>query len=112
MSAGGRREAEDAYAPVEAPEAWPVLGLICFGLSLVSKPLVGLLPPDLRPYPLGVLLPVGVSFASALMGALLSWIGVRRSRGGALARLGLFVNLAVAGLCALAVVALVWIFRR
>jgi hypothetical protein len=112
MSAGGRREAEDAYAPVEAPEAWPVLGLVCFAVSLVSKPIVGLLPHAWRPYPLGVLLPVAVSFAAALLGLLFSWIGVRRARGGALARLGLFVNGAVAGLCALAVLGLVWIFRR
>jgi hypothetical protein len=112
MSAGRREEIEEAYQPVEAPEVWPLLGLLFFALALVSKPLVRLLPAELRPYPLGVLLPVAVSLGSALLGLLCSWVGLRRGRGGALARAGLLFNGAVLALSALAVAALVWIVRR
>jgi len=112
MSAPRAAEPEDAYAPVETPELWPLAGLAFFALSLASKPLVRLLPADLRPYPTGVLLPVAVSLAAALAGLVCSWIGLRRGRRSALARVGLLVNGAVLGLAALAVLALVWIVRR
>lgn len=112
MRAPRREDAEDAYSPVEAPEIWPLAGLLFFALSLASKPLVRLLPADLRPYPFGVLLPVAVSLGAALLGLACSWIGLRRGRASALARVGLLVNGAVLGLAALAVLALVWIVRR
>lgn len=112
MDAKRREEGEDAYQPVEAPEIWPLAGLLFFALALVSKPLVRLLPAELRPYPLGVLLPVGVSLGAALLGLACSWIGVRRGRGGALARAGVLFNGAVLALSALAVAALIWIVRR
>lgn len=112
MSGSRRDEAEDAYAPVEAPEIWPLAGLLFFALSLVSKPLVRLLPAELRPYPAGVLLPVAVSLGAALLGLVCSWIGARRGRRSALARVGLLVNGVVLALAALAVLALIWIVRR
>ncbi len=112
MSGPRATEPEDAYSPVEAPEIWPLAGLVFFALSLASKPLVRLLPAELRPYPAGVLLPVAVSLAAALVGLACSWIGLRRGRKSALARVGMLVNGAVLGLAALAVLALVWIVRR
>lgn len=112
MDAKRREEGEDAYQPVEAPEVWPLAGLLFFALALVSKPLVRLLPVELRPYPFGVLLPVAVSLGSALVGLVCSWIGLKRRPGGALARAGLLFNGAVLALSALAVAALIWIVRR
>lgn len=105
-------EPEEAYAPVDAPEVWPLLSLLCFALALASKPLVRLLPPEWRPYPLFVLLPVAVSVGASLLGLLLAWIGWRRRPSAGLARLALLVNGVVLALAALAAAALVWIVRR
>lgn len=112
MSARRHDELEDAYSPVEGPEVWPLLGLLFFAASVLSKPLVSLLPRDLRPYPFGVLLPVAVSLVAAATGLLCAWAGWRRSRTSALARIALLTNGAVVALTLLVTLALAWIFRR
>jgi len=112
MSSTRPPEVEDAYAPVDAPEAWPLVSLVCFGVALASKPIVRWLPPDLRPYPAVVLLPVALSVGASLLGVAFAWIGLRRRPGSALARTGLLVNGIVLLLAALAAAALVWIVRR
>lgn len=105
-------EVEDAYAPVDAPEAWPLVSLLCFAIALASKPIVRWLPPDLRPYPAVVLLPIALSVGAALCGVLFAWIGLRRRPGNTLARTGLLLNAVVLALATLAAAALVWIVRR
>ena len=107
-----RPERDEAYAPLEAPDTLPVLSLLLFSIALGARPLVRLLPPELRPYPLGILLPVALGLAASAVGALLAAVAMRGVRRRALARVALLVNLVVLGLTGLAAAALVWIVRR
>lgn len=105
-------ERDEAYAPLEAPDTLPVVSLLLFSIALGSRPLVRLLPPMMRPYPWGILLPVAIALAASALGALLAAASMRGVRRRALARIALLVNLVVLGLTALAAAALIWIFRR
>lgn len=105
-------ERDDAYAPLEAPDALPLLSWLCFAGTLVSRPLARLLPREWRPYPYGVLLPVAIAFGLSLVGLLLAAWAMRRARRRGLARIGLFLNAVVLGLTLLAALGIVWIFRR
>ena len=105
-------ERDEAYVPLEAPDTLPVVALLLFSVALGSRPLARLLPPALRPYPWGVLLPVALALAASALGALLAAISMRAARRRALARVALLVNLVVLGLTALAAAGMFWIFRR
>lgn len=105
-------ERDEAYSPLEAPDALPALALVLFSLALGARPLVRLLPPDLRPYPWSVLLPVAVALAASLAGAALAAWSLRGGRRPALARVALLVNVVVAVLTALTATVMVWIVRR
>jgi len=107
-----RTDRDEAYAPLEAPDALPVLALVQFTVALASRPLVRLLPRELRPYPWGILLPVAVTLVASALGALLAVWGVRRSRRPGLARLALLLNGVVLVLSALAALGILWIVRR
>lgn len=105
-------ERDDAYSPLEAPDALPLLSWLCFAASLVSRPISRLLPREWRPYPYGVLLPVAIAAALSLLGLLLATWAMRRARRRGLARVGLFLNAVVLALTLLAALGIVWIFRR
>ena len=105
-------ERDEAYAPLEAPDALPLLSWLCFAGTLASRPLARLLPASLRAPPLGVVMPVAIAAALALVGLLLAAWAMRRGRRRALARIGLFLNGVVLALTALAAAGMVWIFRR
>ncbi|HSM13372.1 MAG TPA: hypothetical protein VLA66_04835 [Thermoanaerobaculia bacterium] len=107
-----RADRDEAYAPLEAPDALPVLALVQFTVALASRPLVRLLPRELRPYPWGILLPVAVTLVASALGALLAAWGIRRSRRPGLARLALLLNGVVLVLSALAALGILWIVRR
>lgn len=107
-----RLEREEAYSPVEGPEVWPLLGLVLCAVGLASRPLIGLLPPELRPYPASVLLPVLLSALSGTLGFLFSLWGFRRIPESSFARVGLIANGTIMGITLLAGLALLWIFRR
>jgi hypothetical protein len=81
-------------------------------LALLSKPLVQLLPRELRPYPLGVMLPLLFSGLSGALGLWFSWIGYRRLPDSSFARGGLIANGTIVGITVLSGLVLLWIFRR
>ncbi|MFN7943673.1 MAG: hypothetical protein U0X73_18930 [Thermoanaerobaculia bacterium] len=110
--AGPRPSADDEYAPLEVPDAWHVVALVCFVAALASKLLVGLLPAELRSYPASVLLPPLASALASTCGLLFALMGLRQARGRALARAALMLNSVVLLLCALAIAAFYWILRR
>jgi hypothetical protein len=103
---------DEAYTPLEAADALPVLSLVLFSIAVGARPLVRLLPPSLRPYPLAVLLPVALALAAALAGALLAGWSLRGGRRPALARVALLANAVVVVLTSLTAAILVWIVRR
>ena len=105
-------ERDEAYSPLEAPDALPVLSLVLFSVALGARPVVRLLPPGLRPYPWGLLLPVAVALGASLLGGLLAAWSLRGGRRPALARIALLVNAVVVVLTALTAAVLVWIVRR
>ncbi len=105
-------DGDDAYASLEAPDALPVISLVLFTVALGARPLVRLLPPELRPYPWGLVLPLLVGLAASTLGALLATWSLRGVRRRSLARAALVANLIVLGLDSLAVAGMVWIFRR
>ena len=105
-------ERDEAYAPLEAPDALPLLSWLCFAGTLASRPLARLLPASLRAYPLGVVMPVAVAAGLALLGLLLAAWAMRRGRRRTLARIGLFLNGVALALTALAAAGMIWIFRR
>jgi hypothetical protein len=112
LESPARPERDEAYAPLEAPDTLPVVSLLLFSIALGSRPLMRLLPPELRPYPWGVLLPVVLALGASALGALLAALALRGVRRRGLARVALLVNLVVLGLTALAAAAMVWILRR
>ena len=104
---------DDAYSPLEAPDVVPLLSFLCFSASLAARPIVRLLPPELRRPPWGVLAAPAMAAALALLGFLLALWASRRARGRrGLARIGLFLNGVVLALTGLAVLAIVFILRR
>ena len=109
---GEGRAADDGYAPVETAEVWPVLSLLCFATSLGARLLSRLVPRSYRPYPWGVLLPVGIAASLALLGIVFALVGLARQRGRGLARVALLVNAIVLLLTALAALAMLYILRR
>ncbi len=109
---GDSRAGDDGYAPVETVEAWPVLSLLCFAASLGARLLSRLVPREFRPYPWGVVLPVGIAASLALLGILFALAGLARQRGRGLARIALLLNAIVLVLTVLAALAMVYILRR
>lgn len=105
-------ERDDAYAPLEAPDVLPALSLIAFAGALAARPLVRLLPRELRIYPYGVVAPALLAAAFALLGLVFALLAARRDRRRALARLGVLLNGIVLGLSALAALGVYWILRR
>lgn len=105
-------ERDEAYAPLEAPDVLPALSLLAFAGSLAARPLVRLLPRELRIYPYGVLAPALLAAAFAALGLVLGLLAARRSRRRPLARLGVLLNSIVLGLSVLAALGVFWILRR
>jgi hypothetical protein len=105
-------ERDEAYSPLEASDTLPVVSLALFGLALAARPLVRLLPRELRPYPWGVVLPVAFALLTATLGALLAAASLRLPRRRGLARLALLLNVTVLALTALTLLAMFWIIRR
>lgn len=108
----GSGERDDAYAPLEAPDALPVLSLLLFAASLGARPLARLLPRDLVPWPRAVLVPVAVALAASALGTLLAALALRNPRRRGIGRLALLLNGIVLVLTALAGAAMIWIFNR
>lgn len=104
-------EPDGAFAPVEAPDTWHVLALVCFAASLASKPLARLVPVALRPR-YAFLLPIALTLGFAFVGLILAWLGTRRPAIRGASRLALLLNAIVLGLGLLAAAAGVWILRR
>lgn len=111
-AASGAGERDDAYAPLEAPDALPVLSLLLFAASLAARPLARLLPRDLVSWPRAVLVPVAVALAASALGALLAALALRNPRRRGIGRLALLLNGIVLILTALAGAAMIWIFNR
>jgi hypothetical protein len=109
---GHPTERDDAYAPLEAPDALPVLTLLCFAAALGSRPLARLLPRDLVPWPRAVLVPIAVAILASSVGALLGAVSLRNPRRRGIGRLALLLNAVVLVLTALAGAAMIWIFKR
>ncbi|GMU66970.1 MAG: hypothetical protein AMXMBFR36_32440 [Acidobacteriota bacterium] len=108
----GAGERDDAYAPLEAPDALPVLSLLLFAASLAARPLARLLPRDLVPWPRAVLVPVALALVASTLGALLAALALRNPRRRGIGRLALLLNGIVLILTALAGAAMIWIFNR
>jgi len=98
-----RPDRDEAYSALEGGDALPVLSLLCFAVALAARPLTRLLPPELRPYPRGVLVPVLILLAG--------W-SLRSPRRRGAARVALLLNGVVLALTALAILVMIWIFRR
>ena len=109
-ASGGERD--DAYPPLEAPDALPVLSLLFFAAALGSRPLARLLPRDLVPWPRAVLVPIAIAILASSIGALLAAVSMRNPKRRGIARLSLLLNAVVLVLTALAAAAMIWIFRR
>ena len=108
-AAGG----EDAYGPLEMPDAWHVLSLAFFAVALASRLVASALPFDLAPRGLWrPLVPAALSFGAGVLGALAALPGVFRGARRRAARFALFLNLAVVALTALAALAVLVILRR
>jgi hypothetical protein len=105
-------DGDDAYASLEAPDVLPVLSLVLFTVALGARPLVRMLPHALRPYPWGLVLPLLIGLVASTLGALLASWSLRGGRRRTLARTALAANLIVLVLNALAVAAMIWIYRR
>lgn len=96
---------EDEYALVSLGGGPGLLSLVFFVLALGSRFLVDLLPPEMRPFPWGILLPgLGVPVLSFL-GLLFGLVGVRRASGRGFARMGILLNSIALVLSALAILA-------
>ncbi|MCL4838466.1 MAG: hypothetical protein KJ058_10940 [Thermoanaerobaculia bacterium] len=96
-------ESDAAYASVEAPDAWHVLSLVCFAGSLAGKPIARAIAPLFPPMRyLWAALPVAVTLALSLLGALLALVGMRRAAIRGASRLALFLNGTVLALTLLA----------
>lgn len=107
-----RPDRDEAYSALEGGDALPVLSLLCFAVALAARPLTRLLPPELRPYPRGVLVPVLIALAASLVGVLLAGWSLRSPRRRGAARVALLLNGVVLALTALAILVMIWIFRR
>jgi hypothetical protein len=105
-------ERDDAYAPLEAPDALPVLSLLFFAAALGARPLARLLPRDLVPWPRAVLVPVAIALGASALGALLAAVSLRNPRRRGIGRLALLLNAVVLVLTALTGAAMIWIFQR
>ncbi len=103
---------EVAYRPVEGVDVLPLLGLALAAIALASKPIMQLLPWELRVYPANVLLPLLLSGVASALGFLLSWLGYRRLPDSSFARAGLVANGTILGIILLVGLALLWVFRR
>lgn len=109
---GRAGERDDAYASLEPPDALPVASLLLFALALASRPVVRMLPRELRPYPWGVIAPVVLALAASLAGVLLAAWSLRRAPRRGVARLGLLLNGVVLVLTALATAFMARILAR
>jgi hypothetical protein len=107
-----RPERDEAYSALEGGDALPVLSLVCFAVALSARPLTRLLPPELRPYPRGVLVPVLIALAASLLGTLIAGWSLRSPRRRGAARGAQQLNRVVLPLTALAILVMLWIFRR
>jgi hypothetical protein len=105
-------ERDEAYTSLEAPDALPILSLLLFTAALAARPLARLVPPELRPYPWGVLLPVAIGLGSSALGLLLATFALRRARRRGFTQLALLLNGIVLALNSLAAAGMVWILRR
>lgn len=103
---------DEAYAPLEAPDVLPALSLAAFAGALAARPLVRLLPRELRIYPYGVLAPAAIALGFALVGLLCALFALRRGRRRPLARIGALLNGIVLLLSGLAALGVFWILRR
>jgi len=108
----GRPDRDEAYSPLEAPDALPALSLLAFVTALAARPLVGLLPAAMRSYPRAVLLPVALALIASAIGTLLALWALRRPPRRGLARIALLLNGIVLILTALAAAGVVYIIRR
>lgn len=93
---------EGEYGSLDLPDAWHVASLACFAASLSARFLVRLLPAG-HTFFGRVFLPGLAVFALAGLGLVFGLLGLRKSRGRGLARVGVFLNATVLALSALAV---------
>ncbi|HEV8583315.1 MAG TPA: hypothetical protein VGX68_29980 [Thermoanaerobaculia bacterium] len=93
---------EGEYGTLDLPDGWHVASLACFAASLAARFLVRLLPAG-HTFFGRVFLPGLAVFALAGLGLLCGLIGMRKTRGRGLARVGVFLNATVLALSALAV---------
>jgi len=90
----------------------PALSLAAFAGALAARPLMRLLPRELRIYPYGVLAPAAIAFGFALFGLICALFALGRGRRRALARIGALLNGIVLALSGLAALGVYWILRR
>ncbi len=103
---------DDAYTPLEATDVLPVLSLLCFAASVAARHLSHFLPRALRVYPRGVVAPVFLSLAFALVGLVLALLGRRRPGRRGIAGIGALLNGIVLLLSGLAALGIFWIVRH
>lgn len=110
--AGDLGGADDAYDVVVGREGWGVLSLLAFVLALTSRLVLrAVLPPELRATWYFPFLVVVVTPSLAALGLLLGLLGMRLSRSGGWARVGVFLNAVVLGLSLLAL-GFIWYIRN
>jgi hypothetical protein len=102
---------EAAYDVVALGNLWAVLSLAFALAAVYSRKLIGLLPWHLQGYTLWPPAVVLVVPPLAALGALSGAIAVWRERSSFLARLGLWLNLAIFALGCL-VAGAAWLYRR
>jgi hypothetical protein len=83
------------YATISVGCVWGVASLLLFAASLMTRQLVGFLPPHLQGYYLMPPLVVRLTPLIALIGLLVGMIGVRRKTPRSLALLGAGLNVVV-----------------
>lgn len=94
---------EGEYGALDLPDAWHAASLLCFAASLGARFLVKLLPAGDSFFG-RVFLPGFAVFALAGLGLLFGLLGLRKPQGRGLAKAGVFLNVTVLVLGALAVV--------
>lgn len=99
---------EGEYGALDLPDGWHVASLACFAASLIARFLVRLLPAGSSFFG-RVFLPGIAVFALASLGLLCGLLGLRKTHGRGLAKMGIFLNSTVLALSLLAAAAFFYI---